>query len=100
MADSRANGRRNGTREMRGREAIESVKRELPSLLGRPIESVLGLAREEDGGWTVAVEVVELARVPSSTDVLGLYAVSVDREGELTGYRRSRRYYRNQANEE
>ncbi len=99
MADRRSDQRRNGA--LSGREAIARVRREFPQLLGKPIESVLGLERDEDGdGWKVTVQVVELSRIPSTTDVLGSYAVMLDRDGEVTGYRRSRRYHRNQADED
>jgi hypothetical protein len=70
-------------------------------MLGRPIESVMGLEPGDDGnGWKVTLEVVELERIPRSTDVLGAYVISLDKSGELTGARRARRYYRNQADEE
>ena len=85
---------------MSGREAVERVRKELPELLGRPIESVLGFQRDEDSGWRVTVQVVELSRIPQTTDVLGCYEATLDRRGELTGYRRTRRYHRNQADED
>jgi hypothetical protein len=101
MAEQRGNSRRNGAGGggLSGREAIERVRRELPELLGRPIESVLGVERDDENGWTVTVQVVELSRIPQTTDVLGAYTVRLDRNGELAGYRRSRRYYRNQTDE-
>ncbi len=66
------------------------------------MEAVLGLEADEDhdGGWHVTVSVVELSRIPNSTDVLGAYRVTLDPEGELAGYRRVRRYQRNQADED
>src|SRR4051812_10251064 len=76
------------------RRAIEQVA----ELTGRQIEGVNGLERNDDG-WVVTLEVVELRRVPDSTDVLGSYAVAVDARGELEGYRRTRRYYRSQVEE-
>jgi hypothetical protein len=85
---------------MSAREAISRVRRELPELLGRPIESVLGVERDDDGGWKVKVQVVELSRIPSTTDVLGAYSVTLDKSGELVGYSRSRRYHRNQTDED
>ena len=98
MAEQRkGNARRNG---MSGREAIERVRRDLPQLLGRPIEAVLGLEREDDSRWKVTVQVVELSRIPSTTDVLGSYEVTLDEQGEVVGYRRNRRYNRNQTDEE
>src|SRR5438874_13800597 len=90
------NGRR-ANRKLSGREAIDRVLEEAAELMGRPIESVVGLEPDDDGGWTVTVDVVELERIPHSTDVLGSYAITVDKSGELTGWRRRRRYYRNQA---
>jgi hypothetical protein len=102
VAEQRKSGRQNGTARngLSGREAIERVRSELPQLLGRPIESVLGLERDDDDGWTLTVQVVELARIPPSTDVLGAYSVTLDSDGELIGYRRRRRYHRNQAEED
>jgi hypothetical protein len=102
MAEQRRSRRQNGSSGsgLSGREAVERVRRELPHLLGRPIEAVLGLERDEDTGWKVTVQVVELSRIPNSTDVLGSYAVTLDKQGELVGYRRNRRYHRNQADED
>lgn len=78
------------------------MRRDLPPLLGKPVESVLGVESDEDsdGGWHVTIQVVELSRIPNSTDVLGAYRVSLDPDGELAGYRRIRRYQRNQADED
>ena len=90
----------NGRQRLSAREAVEHVRDEFPSLLGRPIESVLGVERQENDGWQVTVQVIELERIPRSTDVLGAYAVSLDNDGELTGYRRRRRYNRSQADED
>lgn len=68
--------------------------------MGKPVEAVLGMERDEDEDvWMVIVQVVELRRVPNSTDVLGIYAVSVDQNGDVAGYRRMRRSYRSQADE-
>lgn len=102
MAEQRGSRRRNGAggQGLTGPEAVQRVRSELPQLLGRPIEAVLGLERDDDDGWRLTVSVVELARIPHSTDVLGAYAVTIDRDGELTGYRRQRRYHRNQAEED
>ena len=105
MAEQRSKRSQNGTRRgargrISAREAIDRVRGELPALLGHPVDSVLGLEPDEDKGWTVTVQVVELARIPHSTDVLGTYAVTLDQSGELLSYKRRRRYYRNQADED
>ena len=77
------------------RRAVEQVA----ALTGREIEGVLGMHRNDDG-WVVTLEVVEMRRIPDSTDVLGCYEVHVDEDGELQEYRRTRRYYRSQVEEE
>jgi hypothetical protein len=102
MAEQRRSNKQNGARGkgLSAREAVERVRKEFPTLLGRPVEAVLGVEREEDDGWMVTVQVVELARIPNSTDVLGAYAVTLDKDGEMTGYRRRRRYNRSQADED
>src|SRR4051794_40250546 len=91
-----SNSRRNNNRSPRElvMEAVEQVQ----ELIGRPVEAVTGM--EKDGqNWTVTVEVVELSRIPNTTDVLGVYEVTLDRNGEVTGAHRTRRYYRSEAGE-
>ena len=76
-------------------ELAKTARAHLAELTGRPSESVLGI-RKDDDGWQVTVEVVELSRVPNSTDLLGCYLVALDDNGELVGYERVRRYQRGQ----
>ena len=100
---ARSSGSSNGnssSQRLSGRDVVARVRDELPELIGRPIESVLGLERDDGGGWQVTVSVVELTRIPHTTDVLGAYDVTLDNRGELLGYRRTRRYHRNQADED
>lgn len=78
---------------------IVRARQDLEELLGQPVERVAGAVPEEDG-WRLTVDIVELARVPDSTSVLGSYDVSVNRRGEVVGYERTRRYYRNRTDEE
>jgi hypothetical protein len=66
---------------------------ELLELTGKGAEGVTGLERTDDG-WTIQVEVVEVRRIPDTTDVLALYEVTTDSQGSLLGYRRLRRYAR------
>jgi hypothetical protein len=72
---------------------------QLLELTGKSAEGVTGLKRSDDG-WTVQVEVVEVRRIPDTTDVLALYEVEVDEDGELESYRRLRRYTRGAPGEE
>ena len=68
---------------------------ELEALVGCPAEGVSGI-RQTDDGWVVLVDVLELERIPATTDVLGHYEVTMDSDGEITGYRRVKRYLRSQ----
>jgi hypothetical protein len=67
--------------------------RQLLELTGKAAEGVTGLERTDEG-WKVQVEVVEVRRIPNTTDVLALYEVTVSPDGDLEGYRRLRRYIR------
>jgi predicted deacylase len=92
--DSKSRKSRNG--RVNPTEAARAAAGALSELTGRRVESVLGLHRDDDG-WKVMLEVLELSRVPTSTDLLGSYAVSVDDDGELVGYERTGRYQRGQS---
>ena len=80
------------------RDVVRRATEQLEAVMGRPADSVSGFVRDGDA-WRVTVEVVELQRIPPSTDVLGSYDVQLDGEGNLAGYERTRRYVRSQADE-
>jgi len=80
------------------RIAVEA-SRQLRELTGKEVEGISGLERSDEG-WTVHVDVLELRRVPNTTDILATYEVETDEAGELLGYRRVRRYARGVAGEE
>ena len=80
-------------KRMSGPQIAASAAKQLLELTGKGAEGVTGLERTDDG-WTVQVEVVEVRRIPDTTDVLALYEVTVDSDGDLEGYKRLRRYTR------
>ena len=77
-----------------GRAAVE----QLAQLTGQKVEGLSGVLRN-DVGWLVTAEVLELRRIPETTDVLATYEVTLDDDGSVTGYRRVRRYTRSQTEE-
>lgn len=77
------------------REAAE----QLGQLTGRDVEGVTALERTEEG-WRVEVEVLEVRRIPETTDVLATYELTLDDDGDIEGYRRLRRYVRGTPGEE
>lgn len=78
---------------------VARARQELEDLLGQPVERVSSIVRD-DGGWRVSVDVVELSRIPDSTSVLGVYEVLLDSDGQVIEFERTRRFYKNRADEE
>jgi len=78
---------------------VATARRRLEALLGTDVERVSGLERA-NGQWQVMLEVVEVARIPESTDVLATYEVDLDEDGDLIGVGRVRRYRRSQVEED
>lgn len=68
---------------------------QIADLTGHDVEGVISVERE-DNGWAVGVEVVESHRIPDSADILATYEVHLDKNGELSSYRRTKRYLRGQ----
>jgi hypothetical protein len=85
--------RHDGRRRVNALGAARRGAESLSSLIGKPVQGVVEVSREDDG-WIVAVEVLEIARVPNTNDVLGVYEVELDPYGTLQGYRRRSRYTR------
>ncbi|MFF1477527.1 gas vesicle protein [Streptomyces sp. NPDC058301] len=77
-------------------DVLRGAHAQFTALTGMTAESVSSFERSE-GGWTLCIEVLELARVPDTMSLLASYEVDLDRQGELTGYRRLRRYERGRA---
>lgn len=73
--------------------ASKAGLRHISDLTSKEVEGVTFVRPAEDD-WQVGVEVVEDRRIPSSGDILALYEVEMDQEGNLLSYRRTRRYKR------
>jgi hypothetical protein len=82
-------------RRLSGTAAVDRAKAHLLELTGQEPEAVSSLSRSREG-WRVTLEVVELERIPRTTDILGTYVVELDDDGELMSYVRTQRYYRNE----
>jgi hypothetical protein len=81
------------------RDIVIGAIAQVQDLIGRPVESVTGV--EKNGSeWNLTLEVLELERVPNTTDVLGRYDVTVNKDGDVTGAHRTRRYNRAEAGED
>jgi len=83
---------------MQGTDIARQAKEQLAQLTGLKPETVSGLTKDEEG-WHVAVDLIELKRIPEATDVLATYETLLDDEGNLIRYQRTRRYYRAEVTE-
>ncbi len=77
-------------------QVLRHARTQLAELTGMTPESVSSFEQTDDG-WTLEVEVLELERVPDTMSLMASYLVELDPHGELTGYRRVRRYERGRA---
>jgi hypothetical protein len=87
MAGSNDDGR------LSAHELSQAALTTVEELTGYEPEAVTAL--EWDGElWQVTVDVLELARVPNTTDMIGQYVVQLDQQGTLRGYKRTARFQR------
>ncbi|MCS0599986.1 gas vesicle protein [Streptomyces sp. LP11] len=77
-------------------EVLREARAQLAELTGMTPESVSSFERTDEG-WALEVEVLELERVPDTMSLMASYQVELDAHGQLTGYRRVRRYERGRA---
>ncbi|MCK8437550.1 gas vesicle protein [Streptomyces sp. D2-8] len=95
--DSQNSSKTNDDRTARKRpspmEVLRQARGQLAELTGMEAESVSSFEQTEEG-WALEVEVLELERVPDTMSLMASYQVELDPDGQLTGYRRVRRYER------
>lgn len=77
-------------------EVLRQARTQLAELTGLAPEQVSSFEQTENG-WVLEMEVLELARVPDTMSLMASYEVELDPRGQLTGYRRVRRYERGRA---
>jgi hypothetical protein len=81
------------------KELTEAAVSTIADLTGFAPESAAALQWDGES-WLVTVDVLELSRIPNTTDVLGSYVVQLDDSGGLLGYKRTRRFLRGQVEDE
>jgi hypothetical protein len=68
---------------------VVSTTKLLAEVTGLEPVEVTGVARN-DQGWRVTIEMLELAKIPPSADILAEYEVLVDGDGGLLSFQRMR----------
>ncbi len=75
-------------------DAIRAATAQFSVVTGLAPHAVTGVRSRPEGGWSVLVDVVELARIPDSTSIMATYRVDLDAGGELCACERLRRFTR------
>lgn len=75
-------------------EIARRAARVLEDLGGIEPERITGLEPDEEHGWRITLEAVELRRVPETADVIGVYEMTMSNSGRFVGYRQVDRHAR------
>jgi hypothetical protein len=74
---------------MNMKELAERAKSQLAEVTGLKPVTVTGTFKDEQG-CHVALDMLEMSRIPPATDVLGDYEVLVDEDGNMMKFERKR----------
>ncbi len=82
-----------------GAQIVQLAKDQMMQLTVYKPETVSKLLKVDDS-WHVTVDMVEMKRIPASTDILAAYDMVLDCDGKVLSYVRTRRYSRGQPEQE
>jgi hypothetical protein len=74
---------------MDAQEVITKARGHIATMGKKSDEGVTNLSKREDG-WTVSIEVVERKGIPDTMDILGLYEMILNDEGDLMSLERKK----------
>ena len=84
---------------MNADEIIKKAQEDFARLSKIPVDGVIGLSKTEEG-WVVSLEALERRAIPDTMDVLGLYEVRLDNEGNLLSFDRKKLRKRGETEQE
>lgn len=84
---------------MKPSETIRKAQKEFTLVTKLPVDGVVGLSRD-DGTWVVSLEALERRAIPDTMDILGLYEVRMNDDGELQGLQRKKLRKRGETKDE
>jgi len=80
-------------------DLLERAKKQLADVTGlKPV--AVTRAFKDNGGWCVGVEMLELSRIPTASDVLGDYQVILAEDGGMVRFERRKTRLRGEPMEE
>lgn len=77
------------------KELAERAKSQLAEVTGLKPVAVTGSFKDEQG-WHIALDMLEMSRIPTATDVLGDYEALLDDNGNMLRFERRRTRLRGQ----
>ena len=78
------------------RQTVEAAAGCVADITGGQPTQVTALEPVDEGGWIVELEAVADRRIPSSADMLELYEIELEADGEVLAHHRINRYMRYQ----
>ena len=81
------------------KELAEQAKSQLAEVTGLKPVTVTRTLKDEQG-WHIALDMLEMSRIPTATDVLGDYEVLLDENGNMLMFERKRTRLRGEPMEE
>ncbi len=78
-----------------GIQIAHLIKQQLVELTHFKSDTISAISKDEQG-WHIFVEMVEMKRIPESSDMLATYETLADDEGNMISFHRVRRYLRQQ----
>lgn len=69
-------------------DVSEQAKIQLAEALKKKALATAKLVKNDDG-WNITVEIIEEEHIPSKFDSIGIYDVTLDSKGNLTGWTRT-----------
>ena len=70
-------------------EVIKKAREHIATMGKKSNDGVTSL-RKKDDGWAVCIEVLERTGIPDTMDILGLYEIVLNNEGDLLSVERKR----------
>jgi hypothetical protein len=84
---------------MNANEVIKKAQDEFVRLGKTPANGITGLSKTEEG-WAILLEALERKAIPDTMDVLGLYELRLDNEGNLLSLDRKKLRKRGETKED
>ena len=84
---------------MNANEIVVKAREEFISLGKKSADGITGLSKTKEG-WSILMEALERKAIPDTMDVLGLYELRLDDEGNLLGLDRKKLLKRGETHEE